>query len=51
MFKVAVIAPCFRLRLPSGGPGFESQAHHLYFLIVSICFAYLSFDCNLNFGS
>ena len=25
------IAPWFRLRLPSCGPGFESQAHHLRF--------------------
>ena len=25
---VAAIAPWFRLRLPSCGPGFESQAHH-----------------------
>ena len=28
---VAAIAPWFCLRLPSCGPGFESQAHHLYF--------------------
>ena len=28
---VAAIAPWFRLRLPSRGPGFESQAHHLRF--------------------
>ena len=28
---VAAIAPWFRLRLPSCGPGFESQAHHLRF--------------------
>ena len=28
---VAAIAPWFRLRLPSCGPGFESQAHHLCF--------------------
>ena len=27
-FKVAAIAPWFRLRLPSCGPRFESQAHH-----------------------
>ena len=32
---VAAIAPWFRLRLPSCGPGFESQAHHLCFF--SIC--------------
>ena len=29
--QVAAIAPWFRLRLPSCGPGFESQAHHLCF--------------------
>ena len=29
--RVAAIAPWFRLRLPSCGPGFESQAHHLRF--------------------
>ena len=28
---MAAIAPWFRLRLPSCGPGFESQAHHLRF--------------------
>ena len=28
---VAAIAPWFRLRLPSCGPRFESQAHHLCF--------------------
>ena len=28
---MAAIAPCFRLRLPSCGPRFESQAHHLRF--------------------
>ena len=28
---VAAIAPWFRLRLPSCGPGFESQAHYLCF--------------------
>ena len=28
---MAVIAPWFRLRLPSCGPGYESQAHHLRF--------------------
>ena len=28
---MAAIAPWFRLRLPSCGPGFESQAHHLGF--------------------
>ena len=28
---VAAIAPWFRLRLQSCGPGFESQAHHLHF--------------------
>ena len=28
---VAAIAPWFRLHLPSCGPGFESQAHHLCF--------------------
>ena len=28
---MAAIAPWFRLRLPSCGPGFESQAHHLCF--------------------
>ena len=32
---VAAIAPCFRLRLPSCGPGFKSQALHLHFF--SIC--------------
>ena len=32
---VAAIAPWFRLRLPSCGPGFESQAHHQYYF--SIC--------------
>ena len=32
---VAAIAPWFHLRLPSCGPGFESQAHHLCFF--SIC--------------
>ena len=26
---MAAIAPWFRLLLPSCGPGFESQAHHL----------------------
>ena len=31
MIRVAAIAPWFRLRLPSCGPGFESQAHHLCF--------------------
>ena len=30
--KEAVIAPWFHLRLPSCGPGFESQANHLHFL-------------------
>ena len=30
-FRVAAIAPWFRLRLPSCGPGFKSQAHHLRF--------------------
>ena len=29
--RVAAIAPWFHLRLPSRGPGFESQAHHLRF--------------------
>ena len=29
--RVAAIAPWFRLRLPSCGPGFESQANHLCF--------------------
>ena len=28
----AAMAPWFRLCLPSCGPGFESQAHHLRFL-------------------
>ena len=28
---MAAIAPWFRLRLPSCGPGFESLAHHLCF--------------------
>ena len=28
---VAAIAPWFHLHLPSCGPGFESQAHHLRF--------------------
>ena len=28
---VAAIAPWFCLRLPSCGPGFKSQAHHLHF--------------------
>ena len=28
---VATIAPWFHLRLPSCGPWFESQAHHLHF--------------------
>ena len=28
---MAAIAPWFCLRLPSCGPGFESQAHHLRF--------------------
>ena len=28
---VAAIAPWFRLCLPSCGPGFKSQAHHLHF--------------------
>ena len=28
----AAIAPWFCLRLPSCGPGFESQAHHLCFI-------------------
>ena len=28
---VAAIAPWFCLHLPSCGPGFESQAHHLCF--------------------
>ena len=28
---MAAIAPWFCLRLPSCGPGFESQAHHLSF--------------------
>ena len=31
MIMVAAIAPWFRLRLPSCGPRFESQAHHLRF--------------------
>ena len=31
LIGVATIAPWFRLRLPSCGPGFESQAHHLRF--------------------
>ena len=30
---VAAIAPWFRLRLPSCGPGFESQAHHQFVLL------------------
>ena len=29
--RVAAIAPWFCLHLPSCGPGFESQAHHLCF--------------------
>ena len=29
--RVAAIAPWFHLRLPSYGPGFESQVHHLCF--------------------
>ena len=29
--RVATIAPWFCLRLPSWGPRFESQAHHLHF--------------------
>jgi len=29
--RVAAIAPWFRLRLPSCGPGFDSQALHLCF--------------------
>ena len=28
---MAAIDPWFRLRLPSCGPGFKSQAHHLRF--------------------
>ena len=31
MFRVAAIALWFHLRLPSCGPGFKSQAHHLCF--------------------
>ena len=31
VFQVAAIAPWFCLRLPSCGPGFESQVHHLCF--------------------
>ena len=30
--RVAAIAPWFHLRLPSCGPGFESQAHHQCFI-------------------
>ena len=29
--QVAAIAPWFHLGIPSCGPGFESQAHHLCF--------------------
>ena len=35
---MAAIAPWFRLHLPSCGPGFESQAHHL-------CFFNLYWNC------
>ena len=35
VLNVAAIAPWFRLRLPSCGPGFKSQAYHLCFF--SIC--------------
>ena len=33
---MAAIAPWFRLRLPSCGPGFESQAHHQCFFLKNI---------------
>ena len=42
-FKM-VVAPWFRLRLPSCGLGFESQAHHL-------CFFQFSLVCVLIVGS
>ena len=38
--RVAAIAPWFRLRLPSCGPGFDSQALHLYFfqfVLLELC--------------
>ena len=45
---VAAIAPCFRLRLPSCGPGFESQAHHLHFFQFVLLKLLLELEKNEN---
>ena len=45
---VAAIAPWFRLRLPSCGPGFESQAHHLRFFQFGLLKLLLELEKNEN---
>ena len=46
--KGAAIALCFRLRLPSCGPGFESQAHHLHFFQFVLLKLLLELEKNEN---
>ena len=45
---VAAIAQWFRLRLPSCGPGFESQAHHLRFFQFVLLKLLLELEKNEN---
>ena len=44
----AAIAPWFRLGLPSCGPGFESQAHHLCFFQFVLLKLLLELEKNEN---
>ena len=44
----AAIAPWYRLRLPSCGPGFESQAHHLRFFQFVLLKLLLELEKNEN---
>ena len=44
----ATIAPWFRLRLPSCGPGFKSLAHHLHFFQFLLLKLLLELEKNEN---
>ena len=48
IFRGAAIAPWFHLRLPSCGPRFESQAHHLRFFQIVLLKLLLELEKNEN---
>ena len=47
--RAAAKVPWFRLRLPSGGPRFESQAHHIPGLF-SVCIIEIVNDIGMGKG-